>query len=135
MGSHVDTGSFITQYLLDMSKTTYKNMIGVGGTITTIAQALGHGGKFSIRKPHFLGGNVDTAILIHMTITNTEGSINKYPHHKQILFTFLVVARTTIANKRNQNCDKGDNKNEEHGGDDGVKGEEKSQDAQEPIGT
>ena len=41
-----------------------------------------------------------------MTIFHTTGGINKYPHHKQVLVTFPNVARATIFNKRNLNCDR-----------------------------
>ena len=43
--------------------------------------------------------------LAHITIIDTKDGINKYPYHKQILFTFPEITRTTISNKRNSNCD------------------------------
>jgi len=48
LGTHADTGAFLIHLLLEVAKTTYKNVIGVGGTITIIAQALGRSGKFSV---------------------------------------------------------------------------------------
>ena len=66
-----------------------------------IAQALGYGGNFHTLEPNFLDGFLDIATLAHMSILNTRGGTIKYPHHKQILFTFPTVARTTIADKRN----------------------------------
>jgi len=53
-----------------------------------------------------LGGVLDIATLTHMSILDTRGGTIKYPHYKQILFTFPAVARTAIANKRNWNCDR-----------------------------
>jgi len=41
-----------------------------------------------------------------MSILDIQGGTIKYPHHKQILFTFPAVARTAIANKRNWNYDR-----------------------------
>ena len=61
---------------------TYENVIGLGDTFTIIAQALGHGVKFSTPEPYFLGGNLDIAKLAQMTIIDTKGGINKYPHCK-----------------------------------------------------
>ena len=81
-----------------------------------------------------------------MTIIDTKGGINKYPHHKQVLFTFADEAQTTISNKRNWNCDritvrevvlpwegdKDDEGNEEGSEDDNDEGEEEGQEAYEP---
>ena len=78
----------------------------MGGTITVIAQALGHERKFGSLEPQFLGGSLNIAILAHATIIDTKGRINKHHHHKQSLFTFSEVARTTISNKRNWNYDR-----------------------------
>ena len=103
-GTHADTGAFIIRHPMEVGKTTHENVIGVRGTITMIAQALGHEGKFGNLKPHFLGESLDMATLAYMTIIDTKGGINKYPHHKQILFTFPEVTCTTISNKRNWNC-------------------------------
>jgi len=65
---------------------------------------LGDGEKFGSLDPHFLGRHLDIATPTHMTVIDTEGGINKYPHHKQVLSTFSDVDRTTISNKRNWNC-------------------------------
>jgi len=43
---------------------------------------------------------LDIATLAHMTIIDTKGDVNKYPHHKQVFFIFPYVARTTTANKQ-----------------------------------
>ena len=47
-----------------MAKTTHENVIGVGGMITAIAQALAHGRKFGSLKAHFLGGSFDIATVM-----------------------------------------------------------------------
>jgi len=109
---------------------THENVIRVRGTITAIAQALGHWGKLGSPASHFLGGSLDIATLAHMTIINTKGGINKYPYHKQIFFI-------TISNKRKWNCDctivrevvmpcEGD-----EGGQEGDKGREEGEDDSE----
>jgi len=90
---------------VEVAKPTHENVIGVEGTMIAIVQVLGYGEKFGTLDPYFLGGNFDIATLAHLTISDTKGSINNYPHQKQVLFTFSNVARTTIANKRNWNCD------------------------------
>ena len=55
LGKHVNIWAFIIHHLLEATKTTHENdVIGVGGTITVNTQALGHSGKFSTIKPHFL---------------------------------------------------------------------------------
>ena len=59
----MDTEAFIIRLSMAVAKTTHENMIGVGGTITAIAQALNHGGKFGTLEPHFLGGHLDIATL------------------------------------------------------------------------
>jgi len=46
MSTHVHTRAFIIYHLVEVAKTTHENVIGVGGIITTIAQALDHSGKF-----------------------------------------------------------------------------------------
>jgi len=92
--------------LAKVAKTTHENLISVGAIITTIAESLGHSGKIHTPELHFLGRSVDISTLAHMSILDTRGGTIKYPHHKQILFTFPVVARTTIANKKNWNCDR-----------------------------
>ena len=40
-----------------------------------------------------------------MATIDTRGSNYKHPYYKQIILTFPNVACTTIANKRNWNCD------------------------------
>jgi len=45
-GAYADTGVFIIHHLVEVAKTTHENIIGVGGTIIAVAQALGHRGKF-----------------------------------------------------------------------------------------
>jgi len=40
--THANTRAFIIRHLLEVAKATHGNVIGVGGTITVIAQALGH---------------------------------------------------------------------------------------------
>jgi len=57
-------------------------VIGIGGTITTIIEALGHSEKFSSVEPHFLGGSLDIATLTNMCILDTKGGTIKYPLHK-----------------------------------------------------
>jgi len=84
----------------------YENVISAGATITAIAESLGHNGKFHTLEPHFLGGFLDIATLAHMSIIDTWGGTIKYPHHKQILFTFPTMACTVIANKKTWNCDR-----------------------------
>ena len=42
MGTHADSGEFIIGHLVEVAKTTYENVISVRGTITAIAQTLGH---------------------------------------------------------------------------------------------
>jgi len=49
---------------------------------------------------------LDIATIAHMTISGTKGDINKYPHYKQILFTFVEVADIAISNKQNWNYDR-----------------------------
>ena len=76
-----------------------------------------------------------------MTIINIKGGINKYAHHKQALFTFPNVARTTISNKQNWNCDRvivrevvmscERDEGEEGSEDDDNEGEEERQEAQQ----
>jgi len=89
-----------------MAKTTHENVLTVGATITTIAEPLGHHSKFRTLESHFLGGVLDIATLAHMSILDTKGGTIRYPHHKETLFTFPVVTRTAIANKRKWNCDR-----------------------------
>jgi len=72
-----------------------------GDTITTIAQALGHGGKFGTVEPPIVGGSLNIATLACMSIVDTKARTSKYPHHKQIIFAFFVVAQTTMFSKRN----------------------------------
>ena len=43
--THADIGAFIIRHLVEVARTTYENVIGVVGTITAMAQALGHGGS------------------------------------------------------------------------------------------
>lgn len=88
------------------NQTTHENVIGVHGTIMTIVQAFGHGGKFDTLESHFLASSLDIATLAHMSLFDIKGGINKYSHHKQILFSFPAVARITISNKQNWNCDR-----------------------------
>ena len=91
-GTHADNGVFIICNLVEVAKTTHENVIGAGGTVTAIIQALGHEGKFGSLKPRFLGGSLDITTLTHMTIIDTKRGTNKYSRHKQFLFTFLEVA-------------------------------------------
>ena len=100
-GTHVDIGAFILRHLTEVAKTTHENVISVGATITAIAESLGHNSKFRTLESHFLGGVLDIAILPHISVLGTQGGTIKYPHHKQILFTFPTVARSAIANKGN----------------------------------
>lgn len=51
-----------------VAKTTHQNVTGVGGKITALAQELSHSGKFGFLEPHFLGGNLDIATLVHVAI-------------------------------------------------------------------
>jgi len=44
--------------------------------------------------------------LHHMHIIDIPGETIRYPHHKQILFTLPNVKCTTVAKKRNWNCDR-----------------------------
>ena len=53
-----------------------------------------------------MGENLDIATLVPMTSIDTKGDTNKYPHHKQVLFTFSDGAKTTISNKQNWNYDR-----------------------------
>jgi len=48
-------------------------VIGVGGTITTTTQALGHDGNFRTFEAYFLNRNLYIATLAHMTIIDTKG--------------------------------------------------------------
>ena len=105
-GTHVDIGAFILRHLTEVAKTTHENVISVGATIIAITESLGHNSKFHTLESHFFGGALDIATLAHMPILDTQGGTIKYPHHKQILFTFPAVPRTAIANKRNWNCDR-----------------------------
>jgi len=82
IGTHANTGAFMIHHLVEVGKTTYKSVIGVGGTITISAQALGHRGKLSSLEPRLLDGNLDIATLAHMTIIGIKGDISKYPRHK-----------------------------------------------------
>ena len=45
-GTHVDAEGFIIRHLVEVAKTTPENVIGVGGIITIIAQALNIVGNF-----------------------------------------------------------------------------------------
>ena len=47
LSMHADPKAFIIRHLLEVAKTTYENVLGLGGTITVILQALSHNGKFS----------------------------------------------------------------------------------------
>lgn len=64
------------------------------------------GENFDTLEPHFLGDSLDIATLAHMSILDTDGGTDKYPHYRQILFAFPMAGRTIIANKRNWNCDR-----------------------------
>jgi len=99
MNTHADTEAFIIHHLVEVAKITHENVIGLGGTITAMAQALGHSGKFSTLEPHLSCGILDIATLAHMTIIDTKGGINKHPHHKQVLFTFPMRPKPTSAIK------------------------------------
>ena len=96
--------SLYTLHLTEVAKTIHENVISVGATITAIAESLGHSGKFHTLKPHFWGIPQHCPLAYMSILDNRDGTI-KYPHHKQILFTFPTVARTTIVNKKNWNCD------------------------------
>ena len=97
-GTYADTGTFIIRYLMAVAKITHEDVIGMGGYDHCDSPSFGAWGKFGSLKPHFLGGSLDIATLAHMTIIDTKGGINKYPHHKQVLFTFPEATRTTISN-------------------------------------
>jgi len=89
--THVDIRAFIICRLLEVSMITREKLIGVGGTITTTAQALSNNGKFSTLEPQFLGGSLDIAALSHMSTPDTKDGTIKYPYHKQVLFSFFAV--------------------------------------------
>jgi len=89
-----------------VAKTTHENVISVGVTITAIAESMGHSSKFHTLESHFLGGFLDIITLAHMSILDTRGGTIKYPHHKQILFTFPALTRTATTNKKTWNCDR-----------------------------
>jgi len=105
-GTPIDTGAFIIRHLAEVAKPSNRNVLSVGGTVTTIATALGYGSRLSSLEPHFLGGHLDLGTLHHMHIIDTRGDTIKYPHHKTILFNLPNPQRTTVANKRNWNCDR-----------------------------
>ena len=69
--------AFLIWHLLEISKTTHENVTGARGTITRIAQALGHSGKFSTLKPHCLGGSLNVATLTHIRKLDTKGGTIK----------------------------------------------------------
>jgi len=52
----MDTGALVIRHLTEVAKTSNKNVISVGGTITAIANALGYSSRLSTLEPHFLGG-------------------------------------------------------------------------------
>ena len=80
-GTHEYFNDFIICHLAEVAKTTHKNVIGVGGTIKVIVQALDHGEKFGTLEPYFLGSSLDIVTLTHMSILDIKGGTNKYPHH------------------------------------------------------
>lgn len=97
-GIAIDTRAFIIRHLAEVAKPSNRNILSFGSTIT--ATALGYGSRLSSLEPYF-----DLGTLHHMHIIDTRGATIRYPHHKQILFTFPDLQRTTISNKRNWNCD------------------------------
>ena len=114
----------------------------MGGTITAITQALGHGGEFGTLEPYLLGRNLDIATLAYKTIIDTVGDINKLPHHKQVLFTFPNVPEPSFLTKEIRivkesllrsgvaiRGDEGGEGNEESSDDHEGEGEEKRNDA------
>lgn len=104
-GTPIDTGAFIIRHLAEVAKPSNRNVLSVGGTITAIAIALGYSSRLSSLEPHFLGGYLDLGTLHHMHIIDTRGDTIRYPHHKTIVFNLPNLQRTTVANKRNWNCD------------------------------
>ena len=100
-GTPIDTGAFIIRHLAEVAKTSNRNVISVGGTVTAIANALGYSSSLPALAPHFLGGHLDLGTLHHMHIIDTRGDTIQYPHHKTILFTLPNTDRTMVANKRN----------------------------------
>jgi len=104
-GTSIDTRVFIIRHLAEVAKTSNKNVIRAGGTVTSITNALGYSLRLSTLKHHFLGGHLDLSTLHHMYIIDTRGDTVRYPHHKTIFFTLPNVECTMVANKRNWNCD------------------------------
>jgi len=100
-GTSIDTGAFIICHLTEVVKTTHKNVLSIGGTVTAIAITLGHSEKLFHLEPHFLGGYLDIGTLHHMIKIEDKGGTICCPHHKQILFTLPNIERTTMSNKRN----------------------------------
>ena len=100
----IDSGAFLIRHLADVAKTSNRNVLSVGGTITAIAIALGYGSRLSTLASHFSGGHLDLGTLHHMHIIDARGDTVRYPHHQEILFTLPNVQRTAISNFRNWNC-------------------------------
>jgi len=101
----MDTGAFIIRHLAEVAKTSNRNVISVGGIVTAIANALSYGSRLSTLEPNFLGVHLDLGAPHHMHVIDTRGDTNRYPQHNAILFTLPNVEYTTVANKRNWNCD------------------------------
>ena len=72
-GTPIDTGAFIIRLLEEVVRTSNRNVISVGGTITAIANALGYSSRLPALEPHFLGGHLDLGTLHHMHIIDTRG--------------------------------------------------------------
>jgi len=87
--THVDIWAFILRHLTEVAKTTHENVIGVGATITAIAESLGHSGKFHTLEPHFLGGSLDIAALAYMSILDTRRGSITYPTISKSCLLFL----------------------------------------------
>ena len=58
-GTPIDTRAFIIRHLAEVAKLSNRNCISIGGTVTAITIALGHGDRLSHLEPHFLGGHLD----------------------------------------------------------------------------
>jgi len=70
----MDTGALVIRHLAEVAKTSNKNAIGIGGTVTTIVNALGYRSRLSTLEPHFLGGHLDLGTLHHIHIIDHLGN-------------------------------------------------------------
>lgn len=66
----MDAGAFIIHHLAEVANPTDKNVQSIGGTVTAIAQALGHGDKFISLEPYFLRGHLDISTIHHKFVIN-----------------------------------------------------------------